>query len=244
MIVDNPAARLLDILKTGKAHQDNESCKDVWLQILNVEPGDNPLLWARISQVMALPNDIAEEMREHYPDEAQMVAHWRGQVNKAFATLSLSASWQSFNQHIDVHTINYLSTTAKLLQYAIKIKPIVKEDLAGAREKVDEALKEVINSSADDDIKLTLSRYLRAILTAIDEYFITGALPIIDAINSTFGNVVIDPKYREFLKSDPLGQKVANTISLVANVVTIAVSLPQLTSAFAAGLALLTGSHS
>lgn len=228
MIVDNPAARLLEILKAGKLHKNPESCRAVWYALLRVPDGDHALLAERLAKLMALPKVIAEEMQEHYPDESQMVAHWRGQVDKAFVNLNLNATWESFIPQIDHHSMMHLSTTAKLLQVVTKLKPMAQTDVESVRNQLDDLIKEVIAADLDDEIKLSIARYLRRLIDSIDEYFITGVMPILDSVNATFGNAVVDPKYRNFLTSEQLGKKVVSTVALAANLATVAAGLPLL----------------
>lgn len=228
MIVDNPAARLLEILKAGKLHKNPESCRSVWYELLRVPEGDHALLAERIAKLMALPKNIAVEMQEHYPDESRMVAHWRGQVDKAFVNLNLNATWESFIPQIDEHSMMHLSTTAKLLQVVTKLKPVAQTDIESVRDQLNDLIKEVLAADLDEDIKLSVVRYLKRLIDSMDEYFITGVMPILDSVNATFGNAVVDPKYREFLTSEPLGKKVVSTIALAANLVTVAAGLPLL----------------
>lgn len=228
MIVDNPAGRLLAILKAGKLHKGNVTCRSVWHALLNVPTGDHPLLSERLAQVMALPKIIAVEMQEHYPDESPMVAHWRGQLDTAFVNLNLNIAWDTFIQQIDEHSMMHLNSTAKLLQGVTKFRPMTQFDITSVRTQVDELIKEVLDAEFNEDIKLSIVRYLKRLLDNLDEYFITGIMPILDVVNSTFGNAVLDPKYREFITSEPLGKKIVSIVALAANLATAATGLPLL----------------
>jgi len=238
---DNPAARLLAILKDGKTKDPKAPSRKVWHELLKVSEGDHVLLMTRLAQVMALPTIIAVEVLEHHPDEGQTVSHWRSQISGAFVNLNLNAPWESFIGAIDQHSLSYPNITAKLLHHITRIKPADTESLTITRDQIQDLINEINSSEIDSEIKITLVRYLVNLINAIDEYFITGAIPILDASNVIFGNLVVDPKYREFIKTHSLGQKVLSIVSLATNAVTIAVSLPQLTQAFTSSLAHLSG---
>ncbi|SFU26699.1 hypothetical protein SAMN05192563_10655 [Paraburkholderia aspalathi] len=228
MIVDNPAARLLAILKAGKTKDVRLPSRQVWYELLQVEPGNHALLAERLAKLMALPAIIATEMQEHHADENQTVSYWRGRVDSAFVNININAPWAEFINQIDDHSLNYLSVTAKLLQHATKLKPFGQAHLGELRGTLNELLKEVIEAEIDAEVKLSITRYLGRLINSIDEYFITGVLPILDAANATFGNVVVDPKYKEFLTNEPLGKKLVSAVSTVANAVTVVTGLPQL----------------
>ncbi|MFM0466789.1 hypothetical protein [Paraburkholderia strydomiana] len=242
MLVDNPAARLHAILQAGKAQNVNRPAHDVWYEILRVEVGDHALLTARLADVMALPREIAVDMSEHYPDEGQMVAHWRGQVDRAFVTLHLAAPWNAFISQIDGHSMMHRSSTAKLLQHVTKLKPVNNTDLEDIRTKVNDLIIEVRNSDLDEDLKLSVVRYLTEILCAVDEYFITGVNPILDGINTAYGRAFTDTKYRELITGKTtLGQKLRAVLDDAATVTTIAANLHEIAPVLEAGWRMLSG---
>jgi hypothetical protein len=243
MIVDNPAARLLAILKAGRQEAPQTSCSDVWYKVLRVDPGDHALLAARLAEVMALPREIAIDMSEYYPDESQMVAHWRGQVDRAFVSLHLGAQWASFSSQIDEHSMMHLSTTAKLLQYVTKAKPVNDTDLGDIRNKINELIIEVRDSDLEDSLKISVIKYLTEILSAVDEYFITGVTPILDGINAAYGRAFTDSTYREFITGKTtLGEKLRSVLEDAATVTTIAANLHEIAPVLKAGWKMLTGS--
>ena len=91
----------------------------------------------------------------------------------------------------------------------------------------------VLSSEITPDLKKYVIHHLRKILTAIEEYKISGALPILDAVESTIGHAYLDTSYRNFLTSSEVGAKILETLAATANVVTVAVGIPQLAQGFA-----------
>ncbi|CAM2144591.1 conserved protein of unknown function [Pararobbsia alpina] len=242
MTVDNPAARLHQILKEALAHNPGEVCRDVWTSVLRVEPGDHPLLTRRLAEVMGLPREIAVGMTEHYPDETAMLSHWRGQVDSAFVKLHLAAQWNSFSSLIDAHAMNYLSNTAKMLQMVVAYKPADRPKLEEIRESIHALLSDVRNSDLDDALKLTVTRYLANLANSIDEYFITGVMPVLDAVNAACGRVLTDHDYRELLKGQTtIGEKIVEILENTAVVTTVAANLHELAPLLESGWKLLGG---
>ena len=95
----------------------------------------------------------------------------------------------------------------------------------------------VLQSDSDSELKKYIIHHLRQILIAIDEYKITGALPILDAIESTIGHAYLDKKYYSFLKDTDIGKQIVVTLGVAANLVTIAVGIPAITQ----GILMLAG---
>ena len=88
-------------------------------------------------------------------------------------------------------------------------------------------------SDQPTEVKRYLARNVRRILTSIEEYKLTGALPLLDAIDTTLGHMHIDAEYKSFLRDTELGKKLLDTLASMANVVTVAVGIPQLSATIA-----------
>lgn len=232
MNYDNPAARLLSILERGKTKTSTTKCRVVWEELLEVT-GDSPLLMARLGKVMELPRLTITLLKEEFPEQGDMWTHWESQVNAAFMVQNMHANWDSFINNIDDHTITYLRMASLLLQAKANTKLIADADLASVREALNEILVEVLVTDLPDEVKKYVVRNLRKILDSIDEYKLTGALPLLDAVETTLGHAAVDRQYKTFLTDTCLGKRLLDTLASMANVVTIAVGLPQLTQAIA-----------
>jgi hypothetical protein len=242
LIVDNPASRLFDILSAGKARDINAPARNVWSDLLNVPLDMNPLLISRLALTMELPSLIVAQMAEHYPDEAEMTAYWSGQVNQAFLNLHLAAPWNGFIGIIDTHSMHHLRATSKHLQHVLPQKPMGQDAILELRARLNETLTEVVTATIEDSLKLTVVHYLRRLINSLDEYFITGAAPALDAVNAAFGNVITDPKYKMFLQEEGLGTSVLNVLNAAASVVTIAMAYPAFKQIAVATFASIAGS--
>lgn len=227
MNYDNPAARLLTLLEAGKTKNKHENCRVVWQQLLEVE-NNNPLLMSRIGKAMELPELTIQAIREQYPNQTNTWAHWETQVNNAFMEQNLNSQWTTFIQHIDAHSINFLRLSADLLQAKSNTKTMTDEELSKLRDNLHEIYSEIINAEIDEEVKKYLVRNLRKLITSIDEYKLTGALPLLDTIESTIGHIHIDSNYKNFLKNSELGGRLLDNLSAMANILTVAIGIPQL----------------
>ena len=233
MQYDNPAARLLSILTAGKNIATNEPCRKAWFGLLDTQKNDHALLMSRLGKLMSLPQEIIDQTKQLFPNQRPTWDHWSRQVNAGFASQNLNGHWDSFINHIDDHTLTYLAMSADLLESKSSIGSLDLDSLVDLRTNINELLDIVLASETPNDIKKYVVHHLRKILTAIEEYKITGALPILDAVESTIGHAYLDSGYRSFLTSSDVGARILETLAATANVVTVAVGIPQLAQGFA-----------
>jgi uncharacterized protein YlzI (FlbEa/FlbD family) len=223
---DNPAGRLLAILKKGKTIHGNKICKDVWVELL--QASDDAEMLSRLGLLMELSKDASIKIKEGFPNESESVAHWKSQLSTAFISQNLQATWQSFIGHIDSHTINYLASHSTMLALISNTKSVVDDDMEKVRDQLLEIYKEILQSNLEQEIRIYLTRHIRKILTGIDEYFLTGALPILEAVETTIGHAYLHKNYASFLRDEKLGQKVLDMLNATASVVTVAAGLTQI----------------
>lgn len=225
MVTDNAAARLLAILETGKNINANLETKQAWMEIFKLKattPNYESILMSKLGQVMLLPHETRILVEQYYPTQTASLAHTLHQIQKAFTNQNLSVAWVSFIQHIDTHCISTLSMTSALLDHKLETKLIENDQLDSFREKVTVLLHETVDSDLSSEFKKFMTHYLQRILHAINDYLISGAMPILDAIESTLGHAVLDPKFRDELKDTETGTKIRNMLGDLANIVTIA----------------------
>lgn len=230
MHYDNPAARLHSLLLEGKNLNGNISTREAWHKILEISPINEALMFSRVAKVMELPTHAFNALAEIEPDEAkEMCNHWTEQINAAFSVMNMNASWSSFISPIDAHSMKYLSMTSKLLRASANTKETLGDEIIGIRENLNTILCEILAANLPDEIKKYLARNIRELITSIDEYKITGALPLLDAIAKTLGHAHVNKEYRDFLTDEDLGKRVFEALTAMANVVTVTVGLPQIT---------------
>ncbi|ENM5795741.1 hypothetical protein V4V47_003779 [Vibrio mimicus] len=227
MITDNAAARLLKILDEGKSINPNYPTKQAWGRIFKLENIDTSTeaqstLMSKLGQVMLLPHETITLVEQYYPTQAPALNHTLAQIQAAFVSQNLSGKWVTFIQHIDTHCINALSMTAALLENKLETKVIDTEKLDNFRAKVQELIEQTIKSDLTSEFKKFMTHYLQKILNAINDYLISGAMPILDAVEATLGHAVLDPSFKEELKESETGQKIRAMLGDLANIVTVA----------------------
>lgn len=231
MNYDNPAARLLNLITEGRKNDPNANCRSVWVQLLGTN--ENPQLMSRLGKAMELPEQIISALSESFPSQGNTWSHWESQINSAFMAQNLNSTWNSFIGNIDNHSFTYLRLASDLLQSKANTKLLVDEEITSLRDSLQDIYTDAQTSPMPDEVRKFILRHLKKLIDGIDEYKISGALPILDSIESAVGHMAIDKNYKNFLFDTELGKKLLDTLSSAANVVTVAVGLPQLTQAIA-----------
>lgn len=228
MKADNSAERLLTLLAEGKRKEEGMACRRAWGELLGVPKSDSVLLTSQIGKVMMLPGQIVRDLQDSLPNGGNTWSHWAGQVSSAFARQNLDAPWKTFIEHIDDHTLTYLRLSADILSTSKKIAAIDPEAINETRKKISDCLDEVLASGIDKNVKAQIARHLRAVIDALDDYQIFGAQPILDAVEVVAGHTHFDEKYFHFLKDTDVGKSIHEALTAAANLVTVAVGVPQL----------------
>lgn len=242
MNYNNPAERLLLLLKKGKDINDQDAkeidigakhaddrltCQEAWNQILNTE-NNFPLLLSRLGKVIELSQTTVQILQDRFPDKGHMWSHWYSQVTDAFSQQYLPGEWAAVIFQIDKHAMNYLEVASQFLELTSTQKSISENEIQKIREKLEEILLEVSETEIDSTVKEYVVRYIQKIITSLDECYITGALPILESVETAIGHAHIDKNYKEFLKETALGKKMLDALHTAASAVTLAVGLPEI----------------
>ncbi|MBI1625177.1 hypothetical protein [Comamonas suwonensis] len=232
MKYDNPAGRLLEILLKVQAYPKNASARDVWREVFELPASEtlSPLMTAKLGTTMLLVQQAIDLLREDHPELADPHPGWAVQVSHAFQAHNVHSHIETFSANISTDLVANVRTAAVLLDKGSKRKTLSVEKLAEMREAIDVVLKDVLESDEmDAGLRNYVVRALRKILTAIDEYKLTGATPILESIEQAVGHVMVDPEYKNFLANAPLGQRVFNALQAAGSIVTVATGMPALT---------------
>lgn len=225
MVTDNSAARLLAILELGKSLDPNINAKDAWMIILGVTSDTanaQSILMSKLGQVMLLPHETQIIFEQYYPYNSASLDYTLSQIQKAFTNQNLSQDWRIFISYIDTHCISTLSMTSALLDNKLGSKLIEKTELDSFKGKIREILDEVIHSDLTNEFKKFMTHYLQKILNSIDDYLISGAMPILLAVESTIGHAVLDPNFKSELRDTTTGDKIRHILADLANMTTVA----------------------
>ncbi|MEI6706132.1 MAG: hypothetical protein WCK96_03235 [Methylococcales bacterium] len=241
ILIENPAARLLAILEKGKTIPPNETCENAWIKILETQRSTNSLFFTRLAKVMELTNQSSKllenlDLTEKFKRANQ---HWVNQVNAAFVNQKLNGQWETFIKYIDDRTIDGLTTATEHFEMKLAINlnvPQAQEKLSEIKSTFQTLLDDILkNEEIDKEVKRYLVRSLQRVIVAIEEHFISGYTPIIEAIETTIGYAVVDSKTPEkkvvtaFYETG-MFEKFFTALNIISALVTLRTGIPQLST--------------
>lgn len=228
MKFDNPASRLHAVLTKICSNPTRSHCKSAWKDTLNIDSEDDILLVSKIGKVLTLPEKAINLLQEFYPNTPSLWTNWEDDISKAFLHQNLTGELGTFKQHINSHTLNYLSLAGDMIENHFKIELIEVDKLNDLRNKFNELINELLSSNLDVKLKKYIISHLKDIVEAIDDYNIMGALPILNSVESSIGHAFLNQNYKDFLSKNDMGKKMLELLSATADLVTVATAMPQL----------------
>lgn len=226
---DNPARRLLTILTKAKLIPTNENTFSAWREIFNLshDTATQDILM-KIGKLYKLVEEVNEFIKVTAPNNLEDNNYWTTQVLHFLAQSSLSRSWADSICYIDDHTIKYLKMTAQIIDFNLDknqnnhLKNLDPNKIKDINESIKKLYEEVLNSDLNEQLKISVLKYLSRLIQTLEEYWITGSEAVLEAIELTIGHMAVDSKYREFMTKEPLGSSIMQKIGDVIIIMTAA----------------------
>lgn len=229
MIFDNPAERLLEILQSGQGISKTVNCRNAWKQILSLDNNSSEsLLMSRLGKIMDLPSQSISLLESIGENDDDSHKYWVSKVSQGFSQQNLNGNWDTFINHIDNHSISYLKLCSRLLKAHSSVNGLPQDQLESIKNQIQELIGNVQSSNLELSVKQYLVRSLQRIVVSIDEYFISGSVPIIEAIETTFGHAVANKDFRNAVKDSDIGEAVWEALFKVSSIVSLSVGFPEL----------------
>ena len=221
MLNGNPAARLLDILTELREQSRGANTFSVWATVFKTE-GNIALTHERLARMMRLSDETYEAMIELFPKQTRPTTAWKNTLDKAFKSQNLLEGFHTFIDVITDTALDHLTAAVDLLEFKSQVT-LNTADIEKFTDQLNSLISETINSEElETKVKEYLVRSLRNILTALQEYRLSGSIPVTASIEQTFGHSIFDADYRSALENTSIGKKIVNSLGSLANAVTVA----------------------
>lgn len=215
--MDNSAFRLLRLLEKAKGHPDTTPSVRVWKSVFELaNDADVP---GRFGQLLVLAETAASDILEIDSSCSDAVSYWKGQILNAMSATTLHSPWKDFSKFIDTHTLQYLNLQARLLNASHTTFQLDREKLGRARDSLWEALESIRESDLPLPAKQILIKRISELISAIDDYVITGQEGVFDA----FKLAAVDLRDELAAHPDIAGKsKLREGLSIIADLMTVA----------------------
>ncbi|MGY2365603.1 hypothetical protein ACW9IO_23875 [Pseudomonas azotoformans] len=220
MLNGNPAARLLDILIEARDQSRSENTLNVWGNIFKTN-GNIALTYERLAKMMRLSEETYKVMLALFPKQSRPTSYWKSVLDKAFQQQNMLAGFHTFADNINDIAIDHLTSAVDLLDLKIP-DPLSSADIDSHIEILNSLILEILEGDLELKVKEYLVRSLRSIVTALQEYRLSGKIPVTEAIEQALGHSFFDKEYFSALQTTDLGKKVLGALGDLANAVTVA----------------------
>ena len=223
--INNPADRLLAIVKIGKSQTQTDHVIKVWSNVLSVPFEESSKLLRRISIVYSLPEQIFTKVKTIDDINSDLYLKWFSKVNHAFNSLQFNNfQWGQLMSTFDPSVEYGLEICADVLSRKIPDKTVDDGDLDNATTKIDELLQFIENDNDIDSItKNFIINALHGIYNAIEEISISGLSTLEKEFNSIVGSVVTN---RDKYNVDSKKSESANKFWQIITVLSVILSIP------------------
>ncbi|CAH6879985.1 conserved hypothetical protein [Vibrio chagasii] len=206
----NPAKRLSNLVQPytrdkGYAHPNTET--DTVLKAM-FDISDSTEMYVKLGSLHELIDDVLEVSKPvPLHDSISKV------LNVAKGQLNPYTKWQDIKNTLNAPFWNSIDTVSMILDTQqdsvyIQSQELNEEDLTELKQEISVLQEKIISSEIDQHLKQHINRHIKRILDAIDDYRITGNLPILEAVEGMCGHVVMqsagNEQYQEQIKETGL----------------------------------------
>ncbi|WP_070095963.1 hypothetical protein [Pseudomonas sp. NBRC 111139] len=224
MTNDNPASRLLAILESIHDTPPNTPCKNAWCSALGIDDGNDSDLMIRLSQLMGTSVEAVLLMNERFPALKPQTSQWHVHLVTALTSQQLGSNINTFVNGYPRKHNDFL----KVMDQMIGISAPTEIDTSLINEfraSISKLINETLESDLEDKVKNYLAKALRKILSALDDYRLTGIIPVVESIELVAGHMFTDSKFRASMNSE-FGNKLFSVIGAIADSIAIATGAP------------------
>lgn len=192
MFVNNPAARLHQILTLCKKHEKESGGRPMlmgWRKVFRMgETVKDFMVMERIGRVYVLAGEISDLVGRFDDMDPQLYLGWREELEDAFLNLSFRSEFGTFVKRIPRTLLVNVEFCSNALSERCPEPMVDPEKLIEINKLVLELIKSVQDSDLDEAGKRYFLDYLTLIRRAVDDYSFLGAPAlqgVIDAVTGT-----------------------------------------------------------
>jgi hypothetical protein len=194
MLMNNPAARLHQILALCKKHQKESGSRPMlmgWRKVFRMaeSTGDFSVL-ERIGKVYGLPGEVSDLVRRCDDLDVQLYLGWREELEDAFLHLSFHSEFETFVRRVPKTLLTNLEFCSNALSERYPEPMVDPDKLAEISKEAGEIIQSLPEAEVDASGRRYFLDYLTLIRRAVDDYMLSGAVGLQGAIDACTGTLV------------------------------------------------------
>lgn len=188
----NAAGRLLAVLKQASDY-DSGSTVDAWRQALGIEDrADQQGLLFQYTQLLVLYHEAIQQLENIEGLNRNLYLSWTHPVGRVLDISRHHQPWANVKSALTGEVMQALKFADDCLAKLPAEKAIEPDELNSIHASVQQLLEDVVASDLDKDIKTLLAQQLNNVCSALLAYRLRGATAIKDALEKSFGAVVLN----------------------------------------------------
>ena len=228
-LLNNPAARLYAILRKAK-NLPNQNALKAWSEILSVAESNQAELIRRLGLLIALPSQIRAQIELIPEIDTDLYLKWIPEIDAGFSKFNLSASLTEFTNPISESSLNDLRYCSDVLSRKCPENTLDLSELESLKNDLLELIDRFLASSIEDHLKRLILEKLYSIHVAIQDYTLSGIMPLTNAVRNVVGTAITDQETIKGFNKTKLGADFWKMIHRVAMIVSILYGTAQLQS--------------
>ncbi|MBH3412862.1 hypothetical protein [Pseudomonas putida] len=186
-IKNNPVGRLHDIYLEARRHKDTSFTHEVWRDVLDAPPEDTGGLLRLIADVIHLQEQAKQALKDGVEGDQTIYLAPFTKLDQVFSKIDLSIRWQNYKQYLDDTTLNALAFGSHVLQAKHGNCNMTSEQNIEFIEKLDQLLRECIESNLPEQLKKLFHKNLESLRQALISYKISGVQGLEDELDRIVG---------------------------------------------------------
>ncbi|WP_443693152.1 hypothetical protein ACRZ5O_08525 [Pseudomonas protegens] len=186
-IKNNPVGRLHDIYREARNHKESNTTHSVWESVLAAPAGDLGELLRLIADVIHLQVQAKQALKDGVDGDPTIYLAPFKKLEQVFSKIQLHSPWANYRQYLDEATLNALAFGSHVLEAKSGRNPLTSEQTGEFLEKLDQLLRECLNSNLPESLMKLFHRNLESLRQALISYKISGIQGLEDEIDRVIG---------------------------------------------------------
>jgi hypothetical protein len=211
MLMNNPAARLHQILSLCKKHEKESGSRPMlmgWRKVFRMgEHARDFAVMERIGRVYVLAGEISNLVDRFEDLDPQLYLGWREELEEAFLNLSFRSEFDTFVRRIPRTLLVNIEFCSNALSERCPEPLVDPEKLAELNKLAAELLPAVQDSDLDEAGKRYFLDYLTLIRRAVDGYTFQGAPALQAVLDAATGSLATQRQVSIPTRETPIGKR-------------------------------------
>lgn len=224
--MSNDAHHVVEVFKNAGQFSPSSPTMQVWKTVLEIK--DASSFYRDIGAFSDLVAKVTSELFDIH-DDKEGIEIWSGKLLRALAPEHMMIEWSRFRNTFDAQTISLLRGHAKILSMHAKRVGFTPELAKQADELLDEALRLVLATELDLDVKELVASRIEQLIAILRRYKYSSPDAVMDKAKLLAAELSVLPQdARTELESSGVFEKVKSGIEIVANATQSAVNVQAL----------------